>query len=71
MSTSAPTTSVEQYEYEKLLATEKRLRDEFIAVRDSGEASQRAIDVRYVAFNNAILQRSEYKKRFPFVKEAL
>jgi hypothetical protein len=69
-----PTSTIElstQHKYEQLLAEEKRLREIFVQVRDSGEASQKAIDLRYNAFAHAIDARADHKKKFPHVKETL
>ncbi len=58
-----------QHEYETLCSTEKRLCDEFAAVRDSGRASVDVIAEHHKRFNDAIMARSDHKRRFPSVKE--
>jgi hypothetical protein len=70
---SQPTTNPEQrtqFEYENLCSTEKRLCDEFVRVRDSGRASVDVIASHHKAFNDSILVRSDFKRRFPHVKES-
>jgi hypothetical protein len=72
MSTPTPTISPEQqrqHEYETLCSTEQRVRDEFAVVRDSGRASVDVIAEHHKRFNDAIITRSEHKRRFPHVKE--
>jgi hypothetical protein len=58
-----------QREYEAFCLDEKRLRDEFVRVRDSGRASADVIAEHHKRFNDAIMARSDFKRRFPFVKE--
>jgi len=67
-----PTISCEQqrqHEYETFCSEEQRLCDEFCCVRDSGRSSVDVIAEHHKRFNDAIMMRSEHKRRFPFVKE--
>ena len=69
---SQPTINSEQqrqHDYETLCATEKRLCDEFVRVRDSGQASIDVIGQHHKAFNDAIQFRSNFKRQFPSVTE--
>ena len=58
-----------QHDYETLCATERRLCDEFVRVRDSGQASIDVIGQHHKAFNDAIQARSNFKRQFPYVTQ--
>jgi hypothetical protein len=68
-----PTINLEQAqsEYETLCTTEQRARTEFVSVRDSGRVSVDVIAEHHKRFNDAIVARSDFKRRFPHVTEPL
>jgi hypothetical protein len=59
----------EQQLYETLCAEEQRAREQFVSVRDSGKASIDVIAEHHKRFNDAIVLRSNHKRKFPHVKE--
>jgi hypothetical protein len=67
---STPTIDL-QRQYEALCSEEQRVRDDFVCTRDSGRASVNVIAEHHKRFNDAILARADFQRRFPAVREPM